>query len=578
MTLWLLMLLGQVSASCRYTACSHFLYCSEGFTTFGCPQSWINGIAPGADTDKVSTNFVLCQDVTCLCAYVPLNDRCTALGSSGVTVGRGVDLQFIAGKPEMLAMGVAPELAEKLAPLVGLNSSDPIALAEANRLVLTKAEADSISTIVVNARLIALESYYNQNTGKTKFMELPKGIRTALLSFYYQNGGSTVTHALFWEAAFSQDWAALINLLNTDPSFQSRRQSEAQIVAAALRECTLNDIMDVVLVLDASGSIKDKDYTIGKNFLTSLVQNFTIGVDKTRVSFVDFSTSVDIRFYLNTYNSAADIINTITKAPKSSGSTNTGGAIKAVVENVLVPEKGRRNGTASCLTMVLTDGQSNGDISLAPQAPRLKSICSVMAIGIGSGIYQSELELIASQVSFVYSVSDFQLLIDGIQSMKKSVCLVPEYVTVEAPTIVRAPENVYRYFAIRVTSTGATVHCTPSEGDFYIYGSWVDPNPTKYSHDFHVESAKDQVMLFEIPKNGTYVNVDFTQAFMSLQGKDSNNDGKVELMDGLFCSDLKPMPSEGCKEKQSPTVNQTTSVSEGRLLSVAVLMVLICSN
>lgn len=61
------------------------------------------------------------------------------------------------------------------------------------------------------------------------------------------------------------------------------------------------------------------------------------------------------------------------------------------------------------------------------------------------------------------------MLIDGIQSIKKNVCLVPEYVTVEAPAIVRASEDVYRYFAIRVTSLGATVHCTPPEGDFYIY-------------------------------------------------------------------------------------------------------------
>jgi hypothetical protein len=352
--------------------------------------------------------------------------------------------------------------------------------------------------------------------------------------------------------------------------------------------------MDVVLVLDASDSIAIADYTIAKNFLISLVKNFTVGVDSSRIALVDFSTRVNIDFYLNTYSSTADIVNAITNVKKSSQRTNTGGALKEVVDNVLVPEKGRRNGTASCLTMVLTDGQSNEGISVASQAPRLKSICSVMAIGIGSSIDKTELELIASEVHFVYSVSSYQMLIDGIQSMKKNVCLVPEYVTTAAPTNVRAPENVYRYFAIKVTSVGATVHCTPSEGNFYIYGSWVDPNPTKYSHDFYVENAKDRVMLFKIPTNGTSVNIDYTQAYMSLQGKESNNDGKVELMDGLFCSDLKPMPSEGCEKKPDPIANNTTpiannttpitnnttpeTISESKLLSVAILMVFLSSN
>ena len=107
-------------------------------------------------------------------------------------MGRGVDLQFIAGKPEMLAMGVAPALAEKLAPLVGQNKGDPAELAERSRLVLTKAEADSISTIVVNARLTALESLYDQNpaviTAQTQvfaiFTCIRRAILIALITFY----------------------------------------------------------------------------------------------------------------------------------------------------------------------------------------------------------------------------------------------------------------------------------------------------------------------------------------------------------------------------------------------------------
>jgi hypothetical protein len=200
-----------------------------------------------------------------------------------------------------------------------------------------------------------------------------------------------------------------------------------------------------------------------------------------------------------------------------------------------------------------------------------------MAIGIGIEILQYELELIASEIHFAYSVSDFGLLINGIQSMKKSVCLVPEYVTTEAQTIVRAPEDVYRYFAIQVTRFGATVSCTPSEGDFSIYGSWVDPNPTIYSHDFYVESADKQVIRFEIPANVSYFRSDnYTKAYFSLQGKKFNNVGKVELINGVVCSNL--TPGGTCSGESQGSVVYTGTTSEGRLLSVAILLVFLGSN
>jgi len=340
-------------------------------------------------------------------------------------------------------------------------------------------------------------------------------------------------------------------------------------VAAALRECTQKDLSDVVLVLDGSGSISKADFAKGKDFLVSLVQNFTIAQDKTRVSFLVFSSQTTIACYLNTYNSTSDITQEIRGAMQPSGGTGTGGALQTVITEILTSENGRRTGNASCLTVVLTDGMSGDGDVLAIQAPLLKNICSVMAIGIGSGVNELELELIASQNNFVSTISDFQVLIDGIQAMKKSICLVPEYVTIDAPSLVRAPENVYRYFAIRLTSRGATVHIILIEGDFVLYGSWSDPNPTEYSYDFIVESAEVNVMRFKIPKNAT-ISANYTQAFISTVGKDSNNEGTLKLIEGLFCSDLQPYTEEkGCPGEEG---------SEGQMLGLAVLMVFLCSN
>jgi len=571
MLVWLLFLLGQASAWCSSKSCSHFLYCPQGILPSSCPKSWVNGIAPGVDSDPVSTDFLLCQEMSCLCNYVPLDSTtCQPIGKSGVTVGMGVDMQFIANKQEMITMGVSSALAEKLAPLAGPDKGDPIQLAEAHPLVLETGEAEEISKAAVNIRVKSIATLYNSGTKGTKFLDLPKGIRTALHSYYYQNGGKYDRNPDYWDAAFSQDWAALITVLRSATSYKDRRIAEAQIVAAALRECPHKNVSDVVLVLDGSGSIDSSDFVKAQNFLVNLVHNFTIGEDKTRVSLVVFSSQVAVAFYLNTFNSTSEIIQAIEDANKPNGGTSTGAALQTVISQVLTSEKGRRTGTASCLTMVLTDGQSGDSDLLAAQAPLLKDICSVMAIGIGDGINELELELIASQVNFVYPIADFQILIDGIQSMKKSICLIPDYVAVGVPSLVQVPRESYHYFALRLNAASATVRCTPSEGDFLLYGSWVDSNPTEYSYEFMVKSAKSRVMRFPVPANASDESANYTQAFVSLVGQYEYNNGTVEMLDGLYCSNMKPyFEANGCPDEDG---------SEMELLGLTVLVIFLGTN
>jgi uncharacterized protein YegL len=69
--------------------------------------------------------------------------------------------------------------------------------------------------------------------------------------------------------------------------------------------------LDLVIVLDESGSIESDDFEKAKKAIVSLIQTFQIGPTDTLVSFVTFSTEARLRFKLNTYNSMKDIVDYI---------------------------------------------------------------------------------------------------------------------------------------------------------------------------------------------------------------------------------------------------------------------------
>ena len=53
-------------------------------------------------------------------------------------------------------------------------------------------------------------------------------------------------------------------------------------------------------MLDASGSVGSTNFKKMKDFVVDVVKSFDIGVNKTKVSVVKFSSSVNTEFYFNT--------------------------------------------------------------------------------------------------------------------------------------------------------------------------------------------------------------------------------------------------------------------------------------
>lgn len=69
--------------------------------------------------------------------------------------------------------------------------------------------------------------------------------------------------------------------------------------------------LDLVFVLDGSGSIGLSDFRQTLQFVKDTVNNYEIGPDQTRVGVIQYSSSVIHEFALDTYNTKNDVINAV---------------------------------------------------------------------------------------------------------------------------------------------------------------------------------------------------------------------------------------------------------------------------
>jgi len=119
--------------------------------------------------------------------------------------------------------------------------------------------------------------------------------------------------------------------------------------------------VDVIFVLDESGSVSEHNFNLSKLFLSQLVARMDVNSSHTRVGLVCFSTNVthEETFNLNKYlttTSVQSAISSLTYTP--GGSTHTAAALRYVREKMLTLAAGDRPDIPN-VVFVMTDGQSN---------------------------------------------------------------------------------------------------------------------------------------------------------------------------------------------------------------------------
>uniref|UniRef100_A0A915EI39 VWFA domain-containing protein n=1 Tax=Ditylenchus dipsaci TaxID=166011 RepID=A0A915EI39_9BILA len=145
-----------------------------------------------------------------------------------------------------------------------------------------------------------------------------------------------------------------------------------------VKECLTNNTVDVVLLLDGSGSIGDDTFQLQLNFAGHLARRLNVTSTGSHLAIVQFAESPQLEISLNQFTNPNQLESAIRRIKYLSGATNTGQALHFALENGF---QGARGGSVPKVVIVVTDGQSQDDVSEPSQRLRDGQVL-LYAIGV----------------------------------------------------------------------------------------------------------------------------------------------------------------------------------------------------
>ena len=534
-----------------------------------CPPSWKSGIPEGSETSlpMVYRKFLTCHEGLTSCGYVPIKPNSgEVLGQSGVTIGAGVDL---GSRTRASFTSLSNALVDKLEPYFGLKQNLAACAAIERPLQLTLAETNTLTDAVIENTVDEASKRYDREKVKSAlaFASIPRGIRTAIVSVWHQFG-SPAAYPKFWGFITRNDWDNAVKELRNfypnpkdqQPGDLRRRNDEADIIEATLVKC--NRSVDLVFLLDESGSIKLPNFQESLDFVKNIIKAFSdeklSGTGGTRFGLSTFSNNYKSHFYLSSYTNQASYLSAIDRVSYRGGNTYLGDALQRILTDQFNETRGLRpevDGLPRIL-IILTDGEATDSISIPTQNVRDESIV-VYAIGIADYNIQ-QLQNISSSESHVYTLSAFSDLEKFISTITSSTCYEPRPASLSKTIITNVAKDDYQYFIYNVKpSSNLVIRVNDLRGNTVVYASRTNPHPYKYDHDvaFELSSQKNKEIVISaeaLLPNGKMkrsIDSELKQIYVSVS---SDTDSASFMIEANECD-----PSN-CTEgtNESPTTTQ----------------------
>uniref|UniRef100_A0A8C7E4B6 Integrin subunit alpha X n=1 Tax=Naja naja TaxID=35670 RepID=A0A8C7E4B6_NAJNA len=174
---------------------------------------------------------------------------------------------------------------------------------------------------------------------------------------------------------------------------------------------------DIVFLIDGSGSIKTRQFSQMKTFISEVIKRFQN--TNTQFGLSQYSDEYVEHFDFLLFKATPNPDNLIRQIWQLNGATHTATYIQKVVREMFLPEKGARS-DASKILIVITDGKKTGDPlqynDVITEAQRANIIRFAIGVGFSfsQGSARQELIAIASKPSmdYVFSVNNFDALKD----------------------------------------------------------------------------------------------------------------------------------------------------------------------
>ncbi|NWX85393.1 VWA2 protein, partial [Nothoprocta pentlandii] len=149
-------------------------------------------------------------------------------------------------------------------------------------------------------------------------------------------------------------------------------------ISAAGQSMQCSASVDVLFLLDGSYSIGKGSFERSKHFMSKLCDALDIRPERVRVGMIQFSSTPQLEFPLDSYATKEEVKERIKKTVFRGGSTETGLALKYILHKGF---PGGRNSTVPEILVILSDGKSQGDTEMPAMQLKERRIM-VFAVGI----------------------------------------------------------------------------------------------------------------------------------------------------------------------------------------------------
>ncbi|XP_077607009.1 collagen alpha-5(VI) chain [Crocuta crocuta] len=200
-------------------------------------------------------------------------------------------------------------------------------------------------------------------------------------------------------------------------------ENELVFRVCALHDCKNIKVLDVVFVLDHSGSIDTQEQESMMNLTIHLVKKADVGSNRVRIGALKYSDDPEVLFYLNRYSNKSDIIETLRTRRDTRGNTWTAKALEHT--NIMfTKEHGSRiEEKVKQMLIIITDGVSHDRNQLNNTALKLRNKgINIYAVGVGEA-NQLELEAMAGNKNNTFHVDNFNQLEDLYLLLQEKMCI-----------------------------------------------------------------------------------------------------------------------------------------------------------
>ncbi|XP_067300916.1 collagen alpha-3(VI) chain-like [Pseudorasbora parva] len=239
---------------------------------------------------------------------------------------------------------------------------------------------------------------------------------------------------------YDPNYALSVSDFSELPNVQEQLLASVQEVAMPITSTsptlTADDSItrkDVVFLLDGSDGTRNT-FPAVREFVQRVVEQFNIEPNRDRVSVVQYSRDAEVNFYLNTYATKGEILNTVRGLRHRGGRPlNTGAALQYVRNSVFTASAGSRKQEGVPQILILLSGGRSSDNIDAPASALKES--GVLIFGIGTRNSSREVQRIAGDPTYAQSINEFSDLPSVQQQFISSLNNVPVQLKPVTPTV-----------------------------------------------------------------------------------------------------------------------------------------------